>query len=378
MAVPFLDLKAQYASIKGEIDEAVMKALAGCQFIMGPNVAAFEKELAEFLGAAHVVTCASGSDALLLALMALGVGRGDEVITTPFTFFATCGAIARLGATPVFCDIDPATYNIDHRRIETHVTEYTKAILPVHLYGLPADMGKISAVASAAGVPVVEDCAQSLGASLSGRMTATIGAMGCVSFFPSKNLGCAGDGGAVVTGDAALAEKLGMLRVHGAKPKYFHKYVGINSRLDDVQAAILRVKLRRLSEWNRRRRQIAETYDGLLAQAGIAAPQTAEGSGHIYHQYVVRVKNRDAVMDFMKKKEIQTGIYYPLAMHMQECFAYLEYSKGDFPESEKACEEILSLPIYPEMTREMVEEVVSALDAANRKFNGTARAATVK
>ncbi len=358
MAVPFIDLKKQYNSIKEEINTQITKVFEGCNFIMGPNVAAFEKELAAYLGVKHVISCASGSDALLLSLMAAGIKEGDEVITTPFTFFATVGAIARIGAIPVFADIDGRTFNLDAKSAISKITSKTKAIIAVHLYGQPADMTKLAGAAAERGIALIEDCAQAIGARYKDKPAATIGDIGCLSFFPTKNLGCYGDGGAVVTSNDELAEKLKILRVHGAKPKYFHKYIGINSRLDEIQAAVLRVKLKYIDSWNARRIEIAERYDELFKNVpGVTIPYKVPDAKHIYHQYAILVNNRDLVLQKLNEAKIGAGVYYPLAMHLQECFKYLNYKPGDFAVCEKVCSQILSLPIYPEMSEIDINEV---------------------
>jgi dTDP-4-amino-4,6-dideoxygalactose transaminase len=365
MPVPFLDLKKQYASIKSEIDAAVMGVLEECNFIMGPSVAAFEKELAGYLEAPHAVACASGSDALLLALMAAGIKPGDEVITTPFTFFATAGAIARLGAVPVFADIDARTFNLDAKKAVDKINPKTKAVIAVHLYGQSAEMAPLLDAAGEKKIPVIEDCAQAIGARYENRPVAAVGDIGCLSFFPTKNLGCYGDGGALITRNQEIADKLKILRVHGAKPKYFHKFIGINSRLDEIQAAVLRVKLKYVDGWNRRRKEIAAEYDGLFKGArGVSVPYNAPYAGHIYHQYAILVDNRDAVLKKLNADKIGAGVYYPEPMHLQECFKYLGYKKGDLPASEEVSSRILSLPIYPEMSGAEVKEVADAVLAA--------------
>ncbi len=370
MSVKFLDLKAQYASIKKEIDAAVAGVLDECHFIMGPNVSAFEKEMAAHLGVRQVITCASGSDALLLALMAYDIGPGDEVITSPFTFFATAGAIARLGARTVFADIETDTYNIDPAAVEKLINKKTKAVIPVHIYGQSCDMDPIVRAAGGSGVRVIEDCAQAFGASYKGRPVASIGDIGCISFFPTKNLGCYGDGGAISTNDDALAEKIRVLKLHGSKPKYFHSMVGINSRLDEIQAAVLRVKLKYISGWNARRREIAAAYNSFLEGAGVTIPREAAHGGHIYHQYTVRVKNRDMILEHLKKLGVEAGVYYPLPLHLQACFKDLAYAGGDMPVSESVSKDILSLPIYPEMTEGHIKEAADALIGACQKYNG--------
>jgi len=361
MSVAFIDLKAQYASIKPEIDEAILNVISNCNFIMGPNVTAFEKELASYLGAKHVITCASGSDALLLALMSSGIKEGDEVITTPFTFFATIGAIVRLGAKPVFADIDPRTFNIDPKNILKLLTPHVKAIIPVHLYGQSADLDEVLNEAKKRGIAVIEDCAQAIGATYRGKMVSTLGDIGCLSFFPTKNLGCYGDGGALVTQNDEIAEKLKILRVHGAKPKYFHKFVGINSRLDEIQAAVLRIKLKHVEKWNKKRREIAAAYNAHFENSSVTVPYAANYAGHIYHQYAVKINGRDAALKKINSAGIGAGVYYPLAMHLQECFTNLGYKKSDMPLCETTCEQVLSLPIYPEMTDEQIGESANAL-----------------
>ena len=367
MKVPLLDLKAQYATIRDEIEPAVKDVFESQYFILGPTVAAFEEEVAAYCGAKHAIGCASGSDALLLALMALGIGPGDEVITTPYTFFATASCITRLGAKPVFCDILPDTYNIDPDAVARLVTDKTKAILPVHLYGLTADMNRINAIADSKGIPVVEDAAQAIGAASPEGGAGTLGRMGCFSFFPSKNLGGAGDGGMVVTDDDALAGSLRPLRVHGSKPKYYHAVVGVNSRLDALQAAVLSVKLKHLDDWSAGRRDNADTYRRLIAEKGIngieTVPESPAGYKHIYNQFVIRVKDRDALRNHMKEHGIGTEIYYPVPLHLQECFAYLGGREGDLPVSEAAAKTTLALPIYTELTAEMQEYVVDMIAA---------------
>jgi len=365
MKVPLLDLKAQYATIRDEIETAVKEVFESQYFILGPKVKAFENEVASYCGVRHAIGCASGSDALLLALMALDVGPGDEVITTPYSFFATASCITRLGAKPVFCDIRPDTYNIDPDGIERLITGKTKAILPVHLFGLLAEMDRINAVADSHGIPVVEDAAQAIGASSPDGKAGALGLIGCFSFFPSKNLGAAGDGGMVTTDDGTIADKISILRVHGSKPKYYHSLVGINSRLDALQAAVLSVKLGHLDNWSEERRANAETYNRLFRERSLAdkvsTPVTNDGYTHIYNQYVIRVKERDALREHLVKNDIGSEIYYPVSLHLQECFANLGYDKGSFPESEHAAETTLALPIYSELTGEMQEFVVDTI-----------------
>jgi len=368
MTVPLLDLKAQYAALEAELNPVLAEIAASQHFIGGPNVSGFESEVGDYLGAADAIGCASGSDALMLALWSLGIGPGDEVITTAFTFFATAGAIARLGATPVFVDIEPGTFNIDPRAIEAAITERTVGIVPVHIFGVPADMGAISAIAAKHSLFVVEDAAQSIGATWEGRQTGTIGDAGCFSFFPSKNLGCWGDGGLVTSMRDDLAATVRKLRSHGNYPKkYYHQLVGCNSRLDALQAAILRVKLRHLDEWCAARRSHTAHYRSLIEQAGLGERvrfQTVpDNVVPVFHQVVVRVDERDRVFEGLKARGIGTAIYYPRALHQQECFESLGYKIGDLPVTEQATAEVLALPIFPELTASQREEVVDALVA---------------
>ena len=360
MRVPQLDLQAQYARLGPQIEQAVRRVLASQQFILGAEVEAFEREISAYTGAAHAVSCASGTDALLLAMMALDIGPGDEVITTPLTFFSTAGCIHRLGATPVFADIEPGTFNIDPKAVAGRINSRTRAIIPVHLYGRMAAIEEIVEMARSCHIPVIEDAAQSLGAHSGGRMAGTFGEMGCYSFYPTKNLGAAGDGGMIVTSDARLATRLRSLRVHGSERRYYHEEVGMNSRLDELQAAILRVKFERLEEWNQARRRHAAHYDGTL-DAAVRVPAAAPEGSHIYHQYVIRVHNRDELRRSLAERGIETAIYYPLALHLQTCFAYLGHKAGDFPEAEAAAREVLSLPMYPELTDEAREYVAGAV-----------------
>ncbi len=364
MKVPLLDLKAQYATIRTEIEPVVREVFESQYFIMGPKVKEFEAAVAKYVGDPVALGCASGTDAILLALMALGTGPGDEVITTPYTFFATGGCVARTGARQVYCDIRPDTYNLDPDLLEKLITPRTKAIIPVHLFGLMADMDRIMAIADAHGIPVIEDAAQAIGASSPKGKAGMVGAIGCYSFFPSKNLGGAGDGGMVVTGDEKLGDLMGILRQHGARPKYYHSRVGINSRLDALQAAVLSVKLPHLDSWTEGRRANADTYRRLFREkglTGITLPVETPGYRHIYNQFVIRVKNRDGLREFLGGNEIGSEVYYPVPLHLQECFADLGYKKGDMPESEAAAESTLALPIYPELTTEMQEYVVDAI-----------------
>jgi dTDP-4-amino-4,6-dideoxygalactose transaminase len=362
---PFLDLKAEYVAMKEEVLEAVARVLDSQQFIMGPEVAQLEREIIAQVGCAFAVGCASGSDALLLALMALGVEAGDEVITTPFTFVATAGAISRLRARPVFVDIDPRTYNLDWRQLEGAMTARTKAIIPVHLFGLPAAMDNIGRVAEAFGIPVIEDSAQAIGSRFLGINVGSIGTLGCFSFFPSKNLGGAGDGGMVTTNDAALAERVSMLHVHGGRRKYEYELLGINSRLDTLQAAILLVKLRHLRRMTERRRQNAETYRQLFDGAGlneyISLPVEPDGYMHVYNQFVIRVQDRDLLREHLREHGIPTDIYYPCPLHLQPAFRFLGYRSGTFPEAEAASREVLALPMFPELTQQQQHLIVDTV-----------------
>ena len=351
--VPLLDLKAQYSSIKPAIDEAVARVIDSQYFILGPEVSALEDEVAAYTGVPYAIGMSSGTDALLAALMALEVGPGDDVVTTTYSFFATGGVVARLGAKPVFVDIDPVTYNIDPDAAAAAITERTKAIIPVHLYGRLADMDPIMAAARERGIAVIEDAAQAIGAfDTQRRQAGSIGDMGCFSFFPSKNLGGFGDGGMTVTNDADLGHSLQLLRMHGMEPKYYHAIVGGNFRLDALQAAVLRVKLKHLNDWTAARRHNANRYRELFEDAGlteqIAVPQ--DEPGHIYNQFVIRTSERDALREHLKAQNVGTEIYYPVPLHLQECFASLGYSKGDLPHAEAAARETLALPIYPELS----------------------------
>jgi len=367
MPVPLLDLKAQYATIREEIRAAVDGVLESQYFILGPEVEALEAEVAEYSQTKFGIGVSSGTDAILVALMAIDIQPGDEVITTPYTFFATAGCIARLGAIPVFVDIDPATYNIDPTNIEAAITERTKAIMPVHLYGQMADMDPIMEIANRHNLIVIEDGAQAIGSEYKGRRAGSIGHMGTFSFFPSKNLGGLGDGGMVVTNDAELAERLNILRKHGSQPKYYHKFVGGNFRLDAIQAAPLRVKLRYLDSWSTARQKNADTYRSMFAEAnlpGLEMPVAHAHNRHIYNQFIVRTPHRDSLMAHLKTNKIGCEIYYPVPMHTQECFAYLGCKADDFPLSESAALETVAIPIYPELTLEMQESVLDVISSA--------------
>ena len=363
--IPLLDLKAQYAPLKNDIRAAMDKVIDSQHFIMGPEVKALEEEVADYCGCKHAIGVSSGTDALLVALMALGVGPGDEVISPSYSFFATAGVVTRLGATPVFVDVAKKDFNIDCDALEAAITDKTKAIIPVHLFGQCADMDMIMRIAKSKGVAVIEDACQSLGAEWSGKRAGSMGTVGCFSFFPSKNLGCFGDGGMCVTNDDELAEQIRILRVHGGKPKYFHRVVGGNFRLDAIQAAILRVKLRHLDNWSEARAKNAAHYDELFAKAGLSEEilKTPERNGHrhVYNQYVLCVKDRDELQKHLKEKGIGTAVYYPKALHVQECFAEQGYKEGDMPVSEDLANRSVAIPVYPELSAKQRERVVEAI-----------------
>lgn len=364
--VPGLDLKAQYDTIQEEIDTAIHRVLQHGQFILGPEVKTLEKEMAAYCGTKYAVGVASGTDALRLALLACGLGPGHEVITTPFTFVATVEAIMQCGATPVFADIDPDSYNIDPARIEEKITPRTRALLPVHLYGQAAAMEAIMALAGRYHLKVIEDCAQALGAACRGRKVGAIGDAGCLSFFPSKTLGAYGDGGMVVTSDPVVAETVGMLRKHGVRNSYDYDLIGFNSRLDTLQAAVLSVKLKRLDGWNEERRRKAALYRQLLSEIEqIQTPPFPETDLPCFNYFTVRLKaplSRDRLRAHLEKLGIQTMVYYPRSLHLQKAYRNLGYHRGDFPESEQAQEQVLSLPIYPELSMEQIEEVVAGIE----------------
>jgi len=394
MNIPLLDLKAQYLAIKADLDAAILEVIESQHFILGPKVEACEREIARYSGCAYAVGVSSGSDALLACLMAEGIGPGDEVITTPYTFFATAGAIARVGAIPVFADIDPVTYNLDPSEIGSKVTDRTRAIIPVHLYGQMADMDAVMSVAKEHGLVVIEDAAQAIGAEDKGRRAGSIGHYGCLSFFPSKNLGAAGDGGMIVTNDAQRADKLRCLRAHGSKPKYYHKIIGGNFRLDAIQAAVVTVKLPHLDDWTAARQLNAKRYDRLFAESGL---EIADSSGycgsrrrpsgrndtpqvflpsvvrdrHVFNQYVIRTSHRELLKKALQQNGVGTEVYYPVPMHLQECFAHLGYDAGAFPESEAAANETLALPVHPELSDEQAHFVVECI----REFFATVRSA---
>ncbi|MHB8055380.1 MAG: DegT/DnrJ/EryC1/StrS family aminotransferase, partial [Candidatus Aminicenantales bacterium] len=372
MNVPILDLSAQYKTIRAEVRAAIDRVCESQHFILGPEVERLEKSIAAYTGVANAVGVSSGTDALLAALMALDVGLGDEVVTSPFTFFATAGTIARLGAKIVFSDIDPVTFNIDPARLPGVIGPRTKAVIPVHLFGQCADMDPILEIAGQRNIAVIEDAAQSIGSEYKGRRAGSMGEMGIFSFFPSKNLGGFGDGGMVVSRKAEWSGKIRILRVHGSNPKYYHKIVGGNFRLDALQAAVLNVKMKYLDSWSAARRVNAAYYDRIFAESGLPARgdvviprpvwKNAEGGNHhIYNQYTLRCRRRNELQAYLKEKGIGTEIYYPLPLHLQECFSALGYRRGDFPESERAAAEVLSIPIYPELTSEQKEYVAGSL-----------------
>lgn len=366
MPIPLTDLTLQYHSIKAEIDAAIHRTLESGAFILGREVEAFEREAAAYCSTSHGVGVASGTDALHLALLACGIGAGDEVLTTPFTFIATAESIHKCGATPVFVDIEAETCNMDLSQLERHLTPRTKGIVPVHLYGHPCDMTRIMAFATAHGLKVVEDCAQALGATWRGQKVGSFGDAGCLSFFPSKVLGAYGDGGMVVTNDETVADHVRVLRGHGSRQKYFHDMPGFNSRLDSLQAAVLGVKLGRLDDWLEMRRQVATTYAALLrGMEGIGFPVERDGARHIYNYYTLRVAGgaqmRDALAAHLKSRGIATAIYYPKSLHLQPVYAALGHMQGDFPVAEAAQDEVLSLPMYPELTDSQLSEVAEAV-----------------
>jgi dTDP-4-amino-4,6-dideoxygalactose transaminase len=366
--VSLLDLQGQYRPLRDQLLAAIARVCDSQRFIGGPEVDGFEREIAAYLGVAQAVGLSSGTDALLVALMALGIGPGDEVITPTFSFFATAGAVSRLGATPKLVDIDPLTYNIDTKAAIAAISSRTRAIIPVHLYGQCADMDPLIETAQRCGIAIIEDAAQAIGATYKGRQAGSMGRCGCFSFFPSKNLGAFGDAGLLTTNDDALAHDVRLLRNHGAEPKYFHKRIGGNFRLDALQAAVLRVKLPHLEGWSARRRENADRYDRLFGASAaadrITLPTRHPGCTHIFNQYVVRVPDRDAVRARLEAAGIGTEIYYPVPFHLQECFAPLGYRKGDFPVAEAAAADTLALPIYSELTDAQQREVVAAVAAA--------------
>ena len=360
-AIPLLDLKAQYDSIRDEIRSAIDVVCESQRFIGGPEVVACEEEIARYSDCRFAIGMTSGTDALLCGMMALGIGPGDEVIVPSFTFFATAGCVSRLGAKPVFVDVDPDTFDTTARHVERAMTSRTKLIIPVHLFGQCAEMGAILELAKSRKIPVMEDAAQSIGASQNGKKAGSMGLCGTLSFFPSKNLGAFGDAGMIVTNDEAFADRCRMFREHGAKPKYHHKWIGGNFRLDAIQAAVIRVKLRHLDGWSRKRAENAKRYDSLLAGSSIKTPKIAPGNVSIYNQYVIRSTRRDALLEHLKSSGIGTEVYYPVPLHLQECFAHLGGKRGDLVHCEQAASEVLAIPIYPELTTLMQERVAKTI-----------------
>jgi len=366
MRIPLLDLQAQYASLRAPLLSVIERVMDSQQLILGAEVAALEEEIANYSQTRHAIGCASGSDALLLALQSVGIGPDDEVITTPYSFFATAAAITRLGARPIFVDINPVSYNMQEGAVADAITERTRALLPVHLFGQCAEMSVLQQIAAEASIPIIEDAAQAIGAEDQERRAGSMGTIGCFSFYPSKNLGGAGDGGMLVTNDSEHAARLRMLRVHGEERKYHHQMVGVNSRLDAIQAAILRVKLPHLDAWSEARRRNAARYAELFLDAGlteeVGLPSARPGGRHIFNQYIIRVgSRRDALRAHLNSNGVGSEIYYPVPLHLQECFRYLGYREGDFPEAERAAHETLALPIYPELLPEQQAYVVQTI-----------------
>lgn len=357
MQIPILDLKKQYQPIKDEILQAISDVCESQYFALGPAVAEFEEKIAKFCGCKYALGISSGTDALLVSLMALKIGPGDEVITTPFTFFSTAGSIARLGAKPVFVDVDPDTYNIDPSGIEEMITKKTRAIIPVHLFGQAADMNTIMQIAQRHKLAVIEDAAQAIGASRDDVQCGNLGDCGCFSFYPTKNLGAFGDGGLVTTNNDSLAEKIRILRDHGQNPRYFYHEIGGNFRLDAIQGAVLSIKLKYLEEWNRKRRQNAEVYDKIFSDSPIKKPVIDNNNICIYHQYTVTVPQRDKLQKYLAENQIGSAVFYPKPLHLQDCFKNLGYKPGDLPIAERLCNEVLSLPVYPELSPEKIEFV---------------------
>ncbi len=367
MKMNFIDLKLQYENMKVEMQEAINKVLESTQFILGPDVSALEKEIATFCSTKHAIGVASGTDALLVPLMAMGIGPGDEVITTPFTFIATAEVISLLGATPVFIDINEKTYNLDTSQLESKITKKTKAVIPVHLYGQCADMDELLAITQRHGIAVIEDACQAIGAEYKGKKACSMGKASALSFFPSKNLGCYGDAGMILSNDEDFALKMRQIANHGQDVKYSHKYIGINGRMDTIQAAILRVKLKYLNEELKSRERLAEAYIDKLKDV-VTVPYKEDYNRHVYNQFTIRTTQRDELCRFLNDHGIPTAIHYPIALHMQECFKYLGYKKGSFPIAEKSTTEVMSLPMFPLMTEEQQTEVIHQI----RKFFGKA------
>ncbi|SPQ01062.1 Pleiotropic regulatory protein [Candidatus Sulfobium mesophilum] len=363
MTVPMVDLKKQFNDIKDEVFEVITEILESSQYILGPKVLELEKKIALYHGVTEAVGVASGTDALHLSIEALGIGEGDEVITTPFTFFATAEAILYTGATPVFVDIERETMNIDSKKIESAITKRTKAILPVHIFGHPAEMGEIAVIAGKHNLKIVEDCAQSFGASINGRKTGSFGDAGCFSFYPSKNLGAFGDGGMVLLSDPSVAADIRKLRNHGSKGSYRHESVGFNSRLDEIQAGVLLVKMKRIEAYNERRRQNAALY-GKLLSGKVERPVEKAGCTHVYHQYTIRSSSRDAIQKNLRENNISSVVYYPTPLHIQEAVGFLGYKKGDFPVAEETSEQVLSLPMYPELEEASITRIADIINNA--------------
>jgi len=361
MTVPLLDLKAQYSDIRADVDDAVRRVMESTRFIGGPEITALEEEIARYSQCAHAVACASGTDALLLSMWALDIGPGDEVITSAYSFFASAGTIVNNGATPVFVDIDPRTFNMDAHKLEAAFTPRTKAVMVVHLFGQCADMTAVKAICHKRKVWLIEDAAQAIGSEWEGSRAGSMSDFGCFSFFPSKNLGAAGDGGMVVSQNPEFADRVRLLREHGARPKYHHSIVGTNSRLDALQAAILRVKLRHLDRWSEGRAKNASLYDRLFEGSSVVRPARDARSRHIYNQYVIRAPKRDALKAHLGERGIGTEVYYPVPLHLQKCFSSLGHKPGDMPHSEAAARDTLALPIYPELTEDQIRYVAASV-----------------
>jgi len=362
--IPLIDLKRQYTMLSNEIKEAITEVLQSGQYILGPKVSEFEKRCSEYLNVKHCIGVGNGTDALVIALESLGIGNGDEVITTPFTFFATAEAIVRVGAKPVFVDIDPPSYNINPEEIEKKITPKTKAIIPVHIFGQVCNMDRILEIAKKYNLYVIEDACQAFGAEYNGKKAGTIGDVGCFSFFPTKNLGGFGDGGLIVTNDDKVAERARMLRQHGSKKKYYNELIGFNSRLDEIQAAILLVKLKYIDDWNKRRYQIAQRYDQGLKLNGLLTPAKTNNyeRGHIYHLYVLQHEKRDELIEYLSQKGIATGIYYPVPLHLTKALQFLGYKEGDFKVAEEVSKKSFAIPMFPELTDEEIEFIISSIN----------------
>lgn len=362
MKIPFVDLKTQYINHKEEIDKAIFKVINECSFIQGPDVSAFEDEFAKYIGVKHAIGIANGTDAIELGLLCIGVKPGDEIITVPNTYFATCEGICAVGAEPVLVDIDPSTYNIDASKIESRITKKTKGIIPVHLYGQPAPMDEVIYIAKKHGLFVFEDSCQAHGALYKSKRTGSIGDAAAFSFYPGKNLGCYGDGGMITTNDDDVARKMRIIRDHGQNKKSSHEMIGYNSRLDSIQAAILRVKLKYLDVWNEKRRTAAKIYDELLRKIDVEPPFVREDVSHVYHLYVIQVEKRNELLDFLEKNGVSCGIHYPCPIHLQKAFEHKKLKKGSFPVTEKAVSRIISLPMFPEITKEQIEFIVDLIE----------------